>query len=182
MSTIREQLQHRYTWMAKSLAVVSQIETAAEGLEIMDGDFYLDFGEVEYINGESVPGAFIRLRPREVPGVRFSLRRSETSPYLQEPSLEVVNTAPTLADAARTLLSKVGRWEKEFDGQNNLLRLVGTYKGVRIILSDTPPETCTIRKVEVEEVVPAREAYTTKRTKYVLEGDCDPLLATVASA
>ena len=168
---IIDQINSRYSWQAKMLADTSKIEEAFKGLELLEADFWADFGQTEYFAGKAVEGLYIKLEPKNVPGIAWTMEGGETS-------LSVVDTTPTLGDAARVLLYKVGKWTKEFDGDNNRIRLIGEYKGVRIILEDTPPETCTVEKIEEEVEVPEKviPAHKEIKTRFVLKGDCDPLL------
>jgi hypothetical protein len=158
--TVKDQLNSRLSGMAKAISTIARIEEAVAALGLLDADIYLNSGDGEWFDGKCIPGPYIRFQPHEV---------------LMDPS-------GTLPDAARALLGKVGKWEKGFDAQNNLLRLTGTLLGVRIVLEDTPPSTCTVRAIEEEVEVPAREAYTEKQVRYVLEGDCDPLLEKATGA
>lgn len=173
MSTVREQFQQRYEWQAEQIAVTHQLREAAKNLGLLDADFYMDFGDGEYRDGRLIPGPYIKLDPKHVPGIALSMG-------LDGPTMHVVDTTPTLADAARLLMPKIGKWKKSFDEESNLLKLEGEYKGVRIILQDTPPETCTVEKIEEEVEVPEQviAAHTETKVRYVLKGDCDPLLAT----
>jgi hypothetical protein len=169
--SIKDQLHSQLKWRAESLAATTAIINACEGLGLLDADFYIDSGDCEYVGDKSISGPYIRLEPKHVPGVVMRMRDGS-------PTLSLVDTTPTLGDAATVLLPKVGRWEKSFDESRNLIQLTGQYKGVRIVLQDAPPDTCKVRKVEEEVEVPEKviAARTEKKVRYVMEGDCDPLL------
>lgn len=169
--SVKEQLATQLKWRAESLAAIVTITNACEGLGIADADFYLDCGDTEYIGDKRIEGPYIKLSPRHVSGIAFGISN-------EGPTLEVVDTTPTLSDAARILLPKVGKWEKSFDGEHNLIQLTGYYRGVRVVLEDTPPDTCTVHKIEeeVEVLEQVVAAHTEKKVRYVLEGDCDPLM------
>ena len=166
MSTVREQIQNSYANYAKTLARIGMIETVAEDLGLAEMEFYLEYRteDTDYRTWQD-RGPYIKLQPHHVPGL--------TAAY------QLVDTTPTLADAARVLMPKVGRLEKSFDEDKNKIRLTGVYNGVRVILEDTPPSTCTVEKIEEEVEVPEQviEAHTEKKVRYVLKGDCDPLMA-----
>lgn len=87
------------------------------------------------------------------------------------------------AAMAKQILPKVGRIEKSFNEDTRDMEMRCTYKGIDIILRFSTPNTCTVEKVEEEvEVpeVPAVPAHTEKKVRYVLKGDCDPLMSKVA--
>jgi hypothetical protein len=169
VATIREQINRQYSWRAQSLASVSLVEQAMLGLELLDADFYADFGENEYYNNKSIAGPYIVLEPKHLLGIAFTFG-----------GLAIVDTTPTIGDAAQVLLPKVGKWTKSFDEANNLIRLTGEFKGVRIVLQDKPPDTCKVHKIEEDVEVPEKvvPAHTEKKIHYVMEGDCDPLMTT----
>lgn len=86
--------------------------------------------------------------------------------------------AAEMARLAKQLLPKLGELRKEFDETQNRLRLVADYKGVQIMLEAEPPKTCMVEKVEEvvevpEQIVPA---HTEKKVRWVMTGDCDPLM------
>jgi hypothetical protein len=128
-------------------------------LEIEDYDVYMN----SY--GEDLPS--VRLRPKHIPGLAADFQT-------------VTDTTPTLADAVKALLPKVGRFEKGFDEGANEITMTATFKGVKIVLRDATPSTCTVEKVEEE--VPSRVVGGYKTTKYRLVGDCDPLLSQTEAA
>lgn len=171
MSTIRDQLSSALKWRAESIAAIVLISGACEGLGLLDADFWMDSGDGEFYKDKSIPGPYIKLEPRHVPGIAFGMSK-------EGPTIGLVDTTPTLGDAAQILLPKVGKWAKDFDETRNLIRLVGEFKGVRIVLQDTPPDTCTVRKIEEDVEVPEKiiAAHTEKKIRYVMEGDCDPLM------
>ncbi len=81
-----------------------------------------------------------------------------------------------MGETARALLPVVGSFKKKFDESDGDLELVGTLDGITVTISGKPPESCTVEKVVEEIEVPAEEAHTEKVTRYVMTGDCDPLL------
>jgi hypothetical protein len=81
-----------------------------------------------------------------------------------------------MAETARALLPAVGKFAKKFDETTGQLSLLADLDGIRISLEGAPPSTCTVEKVVEEIEVPAKEAHTEKTTRYVMVGDCDPLL------
>lgn len=172
--SMRRQLMDQYRNYAKSIGGVRMLEQAAEDLKIIDMDAYMDFGISQYkmVDGEFQDlGPFIKLTPRHVAGIRFMIEGGDLS-------VGVVDTSMTLSEAARVLLPKIGHLDKSYDEDNNKILLTGSYRGVRIILEDTPPETCTVEKVEEEVEVPEKviAAHTKKRTRFKLVGDCEPLM------
>ncbi len=160
MSTLQEQLNQRYAWQAKMIAETSQLEAAFEGLGLLNVTCWPDFGSDEYVDGKLVKGLYIKLTPSQV------------------------GDHSTLADAAQALLTKVGRWTKSFDATNNLIQLTGEYRNVRIVVQDAPPATCTVQKVEEEVEVPEQiiAAHTETKVRYVMVGDCDPLMTQQSEA
>lgn len=169
--SVRDQLNEQLNWRVASIAAIVTVRKAFEGLGLLDADFYAEFGDGEWCVDKVIDGPYIRLEPRHIAGVAFGMTA-------EGPAIGLVDTTPTLGDAAKVLLPKVGKWEKSFNGELNLIRLTGYYNGVRIVLQDTPPDTCTVRKVEEEVEIPEKviAAHTEKKVRYVLEGDCDPLM------
>lgn len=170
---VKEEILLKYSAHAKSIAQISQLESVLEDLGLMDVDVWMDFG-TGFMEGEKyVDKPYINVEPRHLPGIAIGLNRAG------EPTMALVDTTPTLRDAALALLPKVGKWEKSFDPVNNLVILTAYYKDVRLRLTDAPPSTCTVEKVEEEVEVPEKvtPAHTEKKVRYVLKGDCDPLLA-----
>lgn len=153
MSTLKEQLGWQYRYLAEQSARYFQIEEVLEELGLLDVNTYdVYFG--------TYGGATVTIRPKHVLGLLADFQT-------------VVDTTPTLADAAKHWLPKVGKWEKGFNEASNEITLTGEYKGVKIVLVDATPATCTVETVEEEVEVPATSY---KKRKYVLKGDCDPLL------
>lgn len=172
--TLRNRLGTQYRDYATNMAALRSIEIVAEDLGIIDLDFYIDFGISDYktLDGEFKDlGPYLKLEPAHVPGVGFGMNKDG-------PTMELTDTTPTLGEAARLLLSKIGQLDKSYDEDTNKIRLTGTYKGVRIILEDTPPSTCTVEKIEEEVEVPEKviAAHTEKQVRYKLVGDCEPLM------
>jgi len=83
-----------------------------------------------------------------------------------------------MANMARVLLPKVGTFRKQFEERTGHIGVVGEYKGVQIMLDVPAPSTCHVEVVEEEVEVPEQviEAHTVTKRRYVLTGDCDPLL------
>lgn len=94
--------------------------------------------------------------------------------------LAITDTTPVLAQIARLLLPKVGKFEKGFNQQQNMLTLTCTYRDVILVLTDAPPKTCTVERVEEEVDIPEKvvPAHKEKKVRYVMVGDCDPLMQT----
>jgi hypothetical protein len=121
-----------------------------------------------YLGPDELPS--ITIYPAHVPGIALGIAE-------EGPTLDIVETAPGLAEIVRLLLPKCGKLDKSYDEQSNQLTVRGTYEGVDIIIHDTPPATCTVESVVEEVEIPARPASVEKRTRYKLVGDCVPLLA-----
>lgn len=174
--SVRDQLNEQIMWRAQSMASIVIVRKAFEGLGLLDADFYAEFGDGEWCTDKVIDGPYIRLEPRHVAGIAFGMTA-------EGPTIGLVDTTPTLGDAAKALLPKVGKWEKSFNDELNLIRLTGHYNGVRIVLQDTPPDTCTVRKVVEEVEIPEKVivAHTEKKIRYVLEGGCDPLMTASAA-
>lgn len=172
MSYTQDRLNWAYKHYASEIARHQQIEEVLIDLKLINSEAYIDFGTRSFENGKSIDNAYIRIGPRHIPGIAFGVNSKGLT-------MSVVDTTPTLGDVARLLLPKVGRFEKSFDGEHNLLRLTAEYRGVRLIIEDTPPNTCTVKCIEEEVEVPETvvPAHTEKKVRYELEGDCDPLLA-----
>lgn len=154
MSTLRERVGWQYRYFAEQSAKYFRIEEVLRELDLLDVNtydvYFSTYGELT-----------VTIRPKHVLGLLADFQT-------------VVDTTPTLADAAKFWLPKVGKWEKGFNGESNEITLTGEYKGVRIVLIDATPDTCTVEKVEEVVDLPAHSYV---RRKYVLKGDCDPLLA-----
>jgi hypothetical protein len=166
--TVRGQLQDKVRYHAKEIGALSLIQSVMEELELLDVEFWPTLGNDEYVDGKSVPGPFVRLSPKHVLGVAIGLTNDG-------PTLSLVDTTPTLGDAALALLPKVGKWTKGYDADRNQISVTGYYKGVRIVIEDTPPDTCKVQEIEEDVMIPASEELIVKRRRYVLVGDCDPL-------
>lgn len=83
-----------------------------------------------------------------------------------------------LPSIAKRLLPFVGKFEKSFDEKENQVILTGTYQGIKVILWDYPPNTCTVERIEEDVLVPEQVVpeHTEKKVRYRLVGDCDPIL------
>ena len=175
--TLRSQIAQQYSYHAKESGKLNMLEGIADELGLLDLEYYFQFGTSSYENGKSVEVPYITLEPRHVPGVGIFMERR-----MGLPELHIVDTTPTLADAAKALISKVGAFRKSFDDKNNIIRLTAVYKGVEIRLEDKPPDTCTVERVEeevkvAEQVIPA---HVEKLVRWVMTGDCDPLMEDAA--
>ena len=180
MSTLREQFDHDFRYYAEQIGKFWQLREVVEELGLLDLDIYVNKGTSWYDSeAHKSTGPYIELEPRHVPGIGI---RAVGPPDLEGIAFGLTDTTPTLGDAAKVLLPKIGRFEKGYDARNNLLTLTAHYKGVRIVLKDTPPDTCTVEKVEEEEELPASPAYTRTVTRYRLIGDCNPLLGPKTNA
>lgn len=166
--TVRDQIVSKVNYHAREIGAMSLIQDVMEDLKLLDVEFWPDIGNGEYVDGKLIDGPYVKLTPRHTPGVVFGMSS-------EGPTLALVDTTPTLGDAAIALLPKVGKWTKGYNADSNLISVTGHYRGVRIVIQDTPPDTCTVEKVEEEVVVPAQPERTEKRVRYVLKGDCDPL-------
>lgn len=154
MSTIREQLNWQYRWLAGQAGKFVMIEEALKELGILETETDYD---TPYLSPYGDQPS-ITLKPRHVLGVLTDV--------------EVGDTA--LARAAKVLLPKVGSWDKGFDSSTNEITLTGTVKGVKVILKGATPATCTVETVDEDVEIPASKY---KRVKYRLVGDCDPVMA-----
>ena len=93
-------------------------------------------------------------------------------------NFELTKSTP-LKLVVRHLLPKVHEFDKSFDETRNQLKYTAVYKDVRVVLISSPPNTCKIEKVEEEVEVPevVTPVHTEKKVRYVMMGDCDPLLS-----
>lgn len=145
-----------------------------------------ELGLLEYDDSEIWPGDL---------GLGEGLIYSSISIYGDAPTIQLVyqdrhgvsvsfqlstkEGATALAVAAKHLLPKVGRFDKNFNAEQRKVQLTATYRGVQIVLESSPPSTCTVEEVEEEVVIPAKPAEperVEKRKRYVMKGDCDPLI------
>lgn len=95
-------------------------------------------------------------------------------------AMEMVDTTPVMLQIARLLLPKVGKFDKGFEEEQNNITLTCVYRDVKLVLYDSPPKTCTVERVEEvievpEKVIPAHKE---KKVRFVMVGDCDPLMQT----
>jgi hypothetical protein len=97
------------------------------------------------------------------------------SPQYKECNI-LIKDYETLKKVAQSWKGRVTKMEKSYNEDEGQVNLRFTYQTVRFIVRCAPGAACKIEEVEVEEQVPAREAHTIKRKKFVLSGDCDPLM------
>jgi len=170
--SIQEQISNQVRYHAKETAALFQLEEEFRELGILNADYWPSFGTSRWENGKYTETPYVKLEPRHIKGIAFGFDD-------EGPTLRLVDASPTLGDAARILLPKVHKWDKSFDETQNKIRLTAKFMGVDVILEDAPPETCTVEKVEEEIEVPEKvvPAHTEKKVRYVLKGDCDPLLS-----
>jgi hypothetical protein len=160
--SLKDSFLSSFKWAAESQAKTYQIYNVADELgllDVPDDDYYADFS----IYGDT---PYIRLAFFDRNAISVAFEHV------------VTESAQLMATKAKELLPKVGEFGKRFSNTDNRLQLVASYKGVEIILEAKPPHTCTVEtvteEVEVpEQVIPARKE---TRTRYVLKGDCDPLM------
>jgi hypothetical protein len=163
--SVRDDMNGHLLYHAEQIGKYQRIAEVLTDLGLMDLDMYVSF-HTGYWSSEthSDLGPTVELEPRHVIGLMADFQT-------------LTDTTPTLAEAARVLLPKVGRFEKSYDGDRNEIRLTAVYKGVRVVLRDTPPDTCKVEEVVENVVVPATAERTETRRKYRLVGECEPLLA-----
>lgn len=77
---------------------------------------------------------------------------------------------------AARLLPFVKTFEKGLNENTGKFELSGFYGDVAIIISGSPPESCTVEVEDVEEEIPASPARTEVHKRFVMKGDCDPLM------
>ena len=169
--SLREDFASSYWYHAQECGRLAAIEKVAEELGLLNKDVYIVHGTSRYHKGKW-SGPYLQLEPRHLMGIGLTTDGRTID-------MGVVETTPTLAECARLLLPKVGRFEKSFDENTNEIVLTAEYRGVTIILKDRTPETCTVERIEEEVEIPetVTPAHTEKRVKYALKGDCDPLLS-----
>ena len=170
MNYEKSRLSDMVKYHATEITRLSLLETVMEEFGLFEMDYYFEWGTSRYVEGKDAERPYLKLEPRHTPGLAFVGGKGG-------PEIVVTETTPTLAEAARILLPKIGTFQKSFNERENQIVLTGTYNGVDIILHDKPPETCTVETVEEEVEVAAVPAHVEKRVRYVLKGDCDPLLA-----
>lgn len=90
----------------------------------------------------------------------------ENDVYINAPKLEHCRAV------VKRLLPLVGTFEKTFNEYGGRFAYSGMHNGIKLTVTTNPTSACRIEKQEVEETVTTVE----KRVKYVLVGDCDPLL------
>lgn len=82
-----------------------------------------------------------------------------------------------LGEIARALLPLVGEFKKNFDSSYGKFELTAVFQEIPVVITGTPPSTCQMEVEEEEVTIPAEEERTETRRRFVLKGDCDPLLA-----
>ena len=82
------------------------------------------------------------------------------------------------AALGKALLPTIGKLEKSFDEYSGTVCLSGTFNEIKVSINSEPSTACKIRLEETEEYVPG---HTEKRRKYVLDGECNPLLSILDS-
>lgn len=157
MSTLNDKLKWQYRYFAQQSGKYFQMEEALSALGLLNIEDNYEVYLSPYGDRPS-----IYLKPKHVKmALQFGTGKLETE-------------AVTLAEAARALLPKVGKWEKGFDSSTGEITLTATFRGVDIVLKDKAPKTCTVETVTEEVGGRYEPAYT--RTRFRLKGDCDPLL------
>lgn len=145
--SIKDEVQKEVVAFALYMANVSRIDGALRDSGL---------GELEgYVVVEAI------LCADQTPGVRVGIKNDEAT-----------------LDAVARKLAAYGKVTKDFDQEFNHIGLSANVNGVRVKVMFTPPETCTVERVEEEvdveeKVIPAHKE---KRTRFVLKGDCGPLL------
>ena len=82
-------------------------------------------------------------------------------------------TPELAADIIRDLLLHVRKFEKSFDEYSGNFRARTVFDGVTVEVTYGPGGACHVRKVTETTVVPE---HTVERTRFVREGNCEPLL------
>jgi hypothetical protein len=169
MSTIAQKVNEAMKWRAEAVALGSQLSTAMEQLGIADLEAYA-YVSWDYDAAAGRQTVSITIQPEHAPGVGRL-------------AMQLTDTTPLLGHIASKILPNVGKFIKGFDEQRNRLTLTATYNGIKIILTDEPPNTCHVEKVIEEVVVPERviPEHTEKRVRYQLSGDCDPIMEGVVT-
>ena len=176
MTTIAQKVSEDMKWRIEAVALGYQLDAAIRELGIADLEAY-SFVSWDYDTTLGRQTVSIMIEPAHEPGVGF---------FLNADGLEmgITDTTPLLGSIAHKMLPMVGKFTKGFDEERNKITLTATYKGIKIVLSDQTPDTCHVEKVVEEVEVPEKviPAHTEKRVKYVLAGDCDPLMAEAAQS
>jgi hypothetical protein len=149
-NALKSKLLTSYSWIGEQAARVAMIEAAAKhiGLE------------------EAVEGVecYVGL-------TTYGDNRPEIAIYLYDQR--------GMQEMTKRLLPKVGKFVKGFDEAYNQVTLTAEVRGVTLKLAMSTPSTCTVETVteEVEVAEQVIPAHTEKKTRYVLKGDCDPIMA-----
>lgn len=156
--SLKDDILWQYSYHAAKLAKTMVVEKAAKELGLFERDDI---------------SAWLQQTGTDVPELQISFKPGVTV------FLEAIRPATYMAELAKELLPKVGRWDKGFDETNNHLTLSTVYGGVKIILTAEPPKTCQVELIEENIEVPEKviPAHTETKKRFVLKGDCDPLMA-----
>lgn len=162
MNIYKAQLIQSYSSIGEQAAKVAQLQAAADAIGLAD--------VLEDIDGYIYFSAYAEPMRIEV-NLYSSHGLTQTFELTESNPLQVV---------ARRLLPKAGKLTKGFDETANKLTLSVLSDGIAVVFSMSTPAACTVEavteEVEVEEkVIPA---HTEKKTRYVLKGDCEPLMKT----
>jgi hypothetical protein len=171
--TVKVHLREHLERDARFLSNLVRMQQAVKDLGIDDLEAYVTI--TSYAFGDDLPEIIIH--PLHTPGIGIF------GGGLEEIALKVVDTTPLMSQIARKMLPVVGRLEKGFDAERNEVSLTAVYLGIRIVIKDETPKTCSVERVEEEIDVPEKivPAHKEKKVTYKLVGDCDPLLADEAA-
>ena len=162
-NALKSKLLTSYSWIGEQAARVAMIEAAAKhiGLEEAVEGVECYVGLTTY--GDNRPEIAICLYAQR--GILADFQTVTESNPLQE--------------MTKRLLPKVGKFVKGFDEAYNQVTLTAEVRGVTLKLAMSTPSTCTVETVteEVEVAEQVIPAHTEKKTRYVLKGDCDPIMA-----
>lgn len=172
--TVKQHLEAELQTQSSYLANVVRMQQVVKDLGIEELDAYIDT-QVYSFSDDDPPR--ITITPRHVPGIGL---------FSDGPGgfdMRVVDSTPILSQIARRILPKVGKLEKGFNEQYNYMTLTAMYNGIKIVIKDETPKTCTVECVEEEIEVPEQlvPAHTKKVVKFRLVGDCDPIFADESS-
>ena len=176
MTTIAQKVSEDMKWRIEAVALGYQLDAAMRELGIADLEAYA-YVSWDYDTTLGRQTVSIMIEPEHAPGVGLFLADGELS-------MALTDTTPLLGSIAHKMLPMVGKFTKGFDEERNKITLTANYKGIKIVLSDQTPNTCHVERVEETVVVPEKviPEHTEKRVKYVLAGDCDPLMAEAAQS
>lgn len=157
---LQKAIAQQYQWVGESAGRIGVIEAAARSIKLAE---VLD-GLEGYVSLETYGDLGIAISLYRQQGLSAAFEQTETNP------LQIV---------ARRLLPTVGILTKGFNDKQNELTLSTTVRGVAVKFAMSTPQSCTVEAVEeevevAEQVIPA---HTEKKVRYVLKGDCAPLMA-----